>query len=67
MTPEEQDALNWYGNLILTECLPCPVCGAGVAHFAPSALIHKRWHEARGEVVAPYPPPLSPPPAPAQT
>ena len=28
MTPEEQAALDWYGNLIITEVLPCPVCGA---------------------------------------
>ena len=50
MTPEERAALDWYGSLIISEVLPCPVCGAGVAHFATSALLHKRWHESRGEV-----------------
>jgi hypothetical protein len=49
MTPEEQAALEWYGNLILTEVLPCPVCGAGVAHMSSAALRHKQWHEQRGE------------------
>jgi hypothetical protein len=49
MSPEERAALDWYGDLILSEVLPCPVCGAGVAHFAESALKHKRWHEDRGE------------------
>ena len=39
MTPEEQAAMQWYGNLVLTEVLPCPVCGAGVAHFSQSALL----------------------------
>ena len=56
MTPEEQAALQWYGNLVLTEVLPCPVCGAGVAHFAPSALRHIQWHQERGEVAATPPP-----------
>lgn len=50
MTPEEQAAMEWYGSLILTEVLPCPVCGAGVANFSQSALRHKQWHEQRGEV-----------------
>jgi len=49
VTPEETAALEWYGNLIISEVLPCPVCGAAVAHFATSALVHKRWHESRGE------------------
>jgi hypothetical protein len=49
MTPEEAAALDWYGSLVLTEVLPCPVCGAGVAHLSSSALRHKQWHEQRGE------------------
>jgi hypothetical protein len=49
MSPEEQAALQWYGNLVLTEVLPCPVCGAGVGNFSQSALLHKQWHEKRGE------------------
>jgi hypothetical protein len=50
MTPEEAAALEWYGSLIIGEVLPCPVCGAGVANMSSSALLHKRWHEQRGEV-----------------
>ena len=49
MTPEETAALEWYGNLIISDVLPCPVCGAAVAHFAPSALRHQQWHVQRGE------------------
>ena len=49
MTPEEKAALDWYGSLIVTEVLPCPVCGAGVANTSSSALRHKQWHEGRGE------------------
>ena len=50
MTPEETAAIEWYGHLRLTEVLPCPVCGAGVAHFPPAALRHKQWHEERDEI-----------------
>jgi hypothetical protein len=50
MTSEEAAALEWYGSLIISEVLPCPVCGAGVANMSSSALLHKRWHEQRGEV-----------------
>jgi hypothetical protein len=50
MTPEERAGLEWYGNLILTDVLPCPVCGAAVANMSSSALKHKQWHESRGEV-----------------
>jgi hypothetical protein len=49
MSPEEAAAMEWYGNLILTDVLPCPVCGAGVANMSSSAVLHKRWHEQRGE------------------
>jgi hypothetical protein len=49
VTPEEQAALDWYGSLVITEVLPCPVCGAGVANMSSSALTHKQWHESRGE------------------
>ena len=42
--------MDWYGSLIITEVLPCPVCGAGVANMSSSALRHKQWHEQRGEV-----------------
>ena len=49
MTPEEKAALDWYGSLIITEVLPCPVCRAGVANLSSSALRHKQWHETRGE------------------
>ena len=38
MTPEEQAALEWYGNLILTAVL-----------MSSSALRHQQWHESRGE------------------
>jgi hypothetical protein len=49
MTPEDAAALDWYGSLIITEVLPCPVCGAGVANMSSSARIHKEWHESRAE------------------
>jgi hypothetical protein len=49
MTPDEKAALDWYGSLIITEVLPCPVCGAGVANMSSTALAHKRWHEQHGE------------------
>jgi hypothetical protein len=49
MTPDETAAMEWYGNLILSEVLPCPVCGAGVGNFPASALRHKQWHEQRDE------------------
>jgi hypothetical protein len=49
MTPEEKAALDWYGSLIISEVLPCPVCGAAVASMSSSALRHKQWHEQRGE------------------
>jgi hypothetical protein len=49
VTPEEKAALDWYGSLIISEVLPCPVCGAGVANMSSSALKHKQWHESRGE------------------
>ena len=38
MAPEEQAALEWYGNLIITEVL-----------MSSSALRHQQWHESRGE------------------
>jgi len=50
MTPEESAALEWYGGLRITDVLPCPVCGAAVAHLPGSALRHKQWHEERGEL-----------------
>ncbi|WP_157544764.1 hypothetical protein [Nocardioides halotolerans] len=49
MTPEQQAAWEWYGDLRVTEVLICPVCGTGVAPVSDSALLHKRWHEQRGE------------------
>jgi len=49
MTPEQQEAWNWYGDLRVTEVLICPVCGAGVASLSTSALQHKQWHASRGE------------------
>ena len=50
MTPEEKDALDWYGSLVLEQVLPCPVCGAGVAYLASSALLHRQWHQQRGDL-----------------
>ena len=38
MSPEERAALEWYGNLIITEVL-----------MSSSALRHQKWHESRGE------------------
>ena len=45
MTPEDAAALEWYGHLIISEVLTCPVCGAGVPHLSSAARQHKEWHE----------------------